>query len=334
MPLDTDEWQALRADCSRHKLNGLLVHAVACGDLGATPTQRAEVASLEIELTRARIWHEEHLVDFDGVFTSAGIETRVLKGPALARLDYPDVQMRPTGDLDLLVRGSELDRASELLVSLGGRRTDPDPRPGYGELVGKGATIAMPGGLEIDLHRILVWGPLGVRTPDADLWRAERTFVVGGRVLSTLPLEESLLHACYHLLVLGWRRALTLRDVAQLVRAPDLDTDRLLALARRWRAEIVLATAIGMVTSELRIDLPVALSSWSTRLHPSWWDQLCLRIERSEDPIGYLEPFATYRDLPTRQARSMLARATLQPAPGTWPSPPHRLGHLLRRMRR
>ncbi len=57
----------------------------------------------------------------------AGIDLRLLKGPALAALDYPDVQQRPTGDLDLLVRAEQIDRAVEVLVAAGGTWTDPEP---------------------------------------------------------------------------------------------------------------------------------------------------------------------------------------------------------------
>src|SRR5262249_34294374 len=153
-----------------HRLDGLLVDAVASGDLPTTAAQADEIAQVEIELTRERLWQEQRLVEVVDLIESAGIPVRVLKGLALAHLDYPDPQMRPTGDVGLLVRGRDLDAVGELLGATGARRTDPDPRPGYAAIVGKGATFASTRG-EIDLHRLLVWGPLGVRLDPECLWQ-------------------------------------------------------------------------------------------------------------------------------------------------------------------
>ncbi len=255
-PLDGEAWSTLRADVAQHRLSGLLVGAVADAELATTADQRAEVAELEVELTEARMWHEQRLIEVVDVLEAASVEVRVLKGPALATLDYPDAQWRPTGDIDLLVRGDQLDLAVSALASLGGTHTDfaVDRFPGFASTVGKGATVLLADGLEVDLHRILSWGPLGVRVPPEALWRDPRQFERGGRTFTTLGPEATMLHACAHLLLGGWRRALTLRDVAQVLLTPDLDPDRLLWTARSWGAEAVLAVGLLQTQRELELD--------------------------------------------------------------------------------
>ena len=346
-PLDDDAWAGLRSATSQHRLSGLLVAAVATGQLPATDEQRAELAAREIDLTLARMWHQGRAAEIVDLLEGAGIEVRVLKGPALATLDYPDAQWRPTQDIDLLVHGTDIDQASDLLVQHGGRRLDPDPVPGFVATVGKGATVAMPDGLEVDLHRLLVWGPLGVRLPVEELWNTSRTFEWGSRQFETLGVEETLLHACSHLLVLGWRRALTLRDVAQVLSNPTLDPDRVLHLAKRWDCEALLATGVLLAERELNLlksgheradranddvfgDRAV-VSEWAHGFAPRWRDTLWLRVERPGDPVGALEAVATYLELGTSEERRTLRNATFRPLPGTYPAATERVLRVTRR---
>jgi hypothetical protein len=330
-PLAEDRWQRVGADAVTHRLEGLMVDAVASSALPVTDAQSDQVAEMEIDLTHARMWQEQRLVEVVDLLESAGMAVRVLKGLAVATLDYPDAQMRPTGDVDLLVRAEDLERAGSVIEAVGGHRTDPDPRRGYSTIVGKGATYATDAG-EIDLHRLLVWGPLGVRLDPGLLWERRRTFVVGARELTTLSLEDTLLHACCHLLVLGARRALQLRDVAQLVAHPEIEPERVLARARQWGAEAVLATSLILVREELDQRGDGELARWAGGYPVTWRDRLWLRVECGTEPWLGLEAVATFVELPGREARLELARATLRPAPGTWPSPPKRVYALGRRI--
>ncbi len=329
--LDDDAWAQLRVEARAHGLEGLLVDAVATEAMRASPTQADELAELEIDLTRTRLWQERQLVAVVDLVERAGVAVRVLKGLAVATLDYPDPQMRPTGDVDLLVRAEDLERAGRAITAAGGTRIDPDPRPGYASVVGKGATYQTAAG-EIDLHRLLVWGPLGVRLDPHLLWARSRSFTIGERHLATLSREDTLLHACCHLLVLGARRARQLRDVAQLIGHPDLDAEEVLVRAHQWGVEAVLATAVVLTARELRLRLDDELSEWAVGYAPRWRDRLWLRVERPGQPVAGLEAAATFVELPTRQARLEMVRATLRPAPGTWPRPTERVLGFTRRV--
>ena len=328
-PLGDEAWARLRDHASQHRLSGLLVASVARGVLPATDEHRAEMAGLEVELTLNRMWHEGRLVEIVALLADAGVEVRVLKGPALSSLDYPDAQWRPTQDIDLLVRGAEIDRAISALTEVGGTHTDfaVDRFPGFAATVGKGATVLMPGGLEIDLHRLLSWGPLGVRVPPEELWRSGRTFERGGARFETLDVEGTLLHACAHLLLGGWRRALTLRDVAQVLANPALDPERLLVTARHWGAEAVLATGVLLAHRELNLGAETVdervddvfgegavVTAWARGFAPRLRDRLWLRVQRPDAPIPYVGRLATLVELRTPVERHMLVRATSRTA--------------------
>jgi Uncharacterised nucleotidyltransferase len=320
------------ATIARHRLDGLFVHAVATGKLATTPERSRWAAEKELELTRARLWHDLRVVGITEQLASSGIHYRILKGPAFGSLDYPDRIMRPTGDIDLLVRGEQLPAAVTALCRSGGRVVDPEPAIGYAQMIGKSTTVAMPDGLEIDLHRTLTRGPFGLRIELEDLWSQSRGFAINGTDLQTLGLEESLLHACFHLMVLSEPRALSVRDVAQLLTHPNLDTDRVIDLASRWRASIVLASAVLMTTAMTPGAADTPLLEWSRELRPRRLDRVYLRIAQPENPIGPAEWPATFFELPSASTRRMLVRSIVRPIPGTNPPLGKRVSRTTRRI--
>ena len=328
------DWSVNNALIGRHRLQGLLVHAVASQHLSSSLEQRHEVARLEVNLTRDRVWHDMRLIEITEILGAAGIDQRVLKGPAFGTLDYPDRIMRPTGDIDLLIRGEELAGAVETLVLHGGSVVDPEPVEGYTRSIGKSTTVTMPDGLEIDLHRTLVRGPFGVRMRPEDLWRRSREFSIGGIPMRTIGVEESLLHACFHLMILSDKRALSVRDVAQFLVHPDMDAAAVIELAASWKAQIVLGSAILLTTSMIPAVADTPLLEWARTSRPSPLDRTYLRIARPGATMGPAEWPATLISLRSNRARLLLLRSILRPVEGTNPPFRRRLRRFARRSSR
>lgn len=333
--LDHATWMTFRAECERHRLGGLLVAAATNGDLPVTDRQRAEMATLEIELTRHRTAYDARCRAPLAALADHGIEVLLLKGAALPWSDYPDPQWRPTGDLDVLVRTEDLYRSVQVLEGLGGRLLNPEPAPGYATHVFKGLTIVLEGGFEVDLHRILSWGSFGVRVPAADLWTSPRTFDRFGTPAQTLDRARTLLHLSAHMLLLGAVRLSEARDVAQLLADPLLDVDEVLRVARAWRQEAVLATAIRLSVRELGLAAEGSpLIGWSADVPVSRGDRARLRIEQPTSPIKGVEQLAVFASLPRGPGRRIQLRALLRPTTGTDPNLGMRLRSFARRSRR
>lgn len=309
--------------------------AVADGTLPTTAEQRAQAARIELDLTRTRMRYDEVCQAALDVLDEAGVPFRLLKGSALGWSDYPSPGLRPTADLDILVPGHRLHDAVAALQARGGTTMNPEPTAGYALEVFKGLTVTMPSGLEVDMHRILSWGPLGVRVPEVDLWAPGRVFDRLGRSAVTLDVERTLLHVCAHLLLLGAVRASEVRDVAQLATSPVLDPDRVLEIARRWGHEAILAVALRMAERELRL-MPDAhpLAGWAAQHRPGVRDRVWLRTDRPDAPVRRVEPATVFLELPDWRARATLLRALFAPAPGTDPSFGERVREALRRFPR
>ena len=155
-PLGDEAWSALLDAAADHRVTGLLKVATADGAMPATEAQRRAAHAAH---RHAQLWVlglEHALAGVVDVLDGGGVDTRVLKGSAFARLDYADPAVRSYVDLDLLVRAADVDRAVALLSDAGYRRTLAVPRPGFDRRFDKGVTFVAPTGFELDLHRAFV----------------------------------------------------------------------------------------------------------------------------------------------------------------------------------
>ena len=101
-------------------------------------------------------------------------------------------------DADLLVRPECLDQAYRVLDDLGFGRRSIEPAPGFDTLLGKGTAFVDNDRREIDLHRSLAMGWLGISVVIDELWEGVVPIEIAGRELFALSAEARLLHSCVH----------------------------------------------------------------------------------------------------------------------------------------
>lgn len=262
-------WSGLMEIVRAQRLTGLMAKMAADGVLNLESDQQAEATSANESAMALAVLLERRLLDIVEAFEQGGIDYRILKGPAFARLHYGNLSLRPFGDIDIMVRATDIDRAVVLVEAMGGERRFREPRPGYLRRFGKGAALVLDHRTEIDIHRTISPGPFGVTLDPDRFFDRESRFVVGGRLMSAPALEERLLHACHHA-VLGDAvpRLLALRDVAQILTARPVDHDRLVRLARDSGGEAVVARAVDMTWRVFGLDRGIATARWAGEFTP------------------------------------------------------------------
>ncbi|MFN2538028.1 MAG: nucleotidyltransferase family protein [Mycobacteriales bacterium] len=272
--LVTSAWKTLLTSVRRHHLLGLLWHAIEDDQLPVTLPQRDEVAREHIQVMGGVLRLEAQLLRVVRALQDEGIETRVLKGSAVAHLDYPDPALRPFGDVDLLVRSDDFDAAVAALKGTGLPRAFSEPRPGFDRRYGKGASFRGDKGFELDLHRTFVIGPFGVKIKLDSLWETRSTFALAGTQLHALGGDERFLNACYSAAISdAVPRMATQRDLAQMLLFGGVDRRRVRELAKDWGAEVVLARAVLESWRALQIADVTGLSSWAFRYRPEAHDK-------------------------------------------------------------
>lgn len=320
-PLDRTGWTKLLRCISRQRLTGLLVEALAAGDLPATPDQLAAASQLHFERICAVLELESELLPVLDAFGAAGVDARVLKGTAVAHLDFLDPAQRLFADVDLLVRSEHIDHAVRVLGGLGLTRQSVQPRAGFDRRFGKGATFVSTSGREFDLHRTFVMGPYGLRLQLDDLWERSDHFDLGGRQVGALDADCRFLHSCYHT-ALGDTppRLVPQRDVAQMLLTGRLDLDRVKRLMRAWQAEPVVARAVRLTWETLGIADITALSTWAQRYIASPRAEKDLAVYIDPDANSYAaKSVAVFSALPRPRDKAAFALAMALPRRGFVP---------------
>ncbi|WP_432478364.1 nucleotidyltransferase family protein [Nocardioides sp. GXQ0305] len=303
-PLPTEEFDALVRSVQSQRLTGLMWAAVEAGALPVTAEQRRRTEWLHVEVLAGVLALERLLLETVDALEGAGVSPRVLKGPVLAHVDYPEPAWRTFGDIDLLVRSDDFERAAVVLEQRGHRRRYPEPRPGFDSRYSKGTSFVTSDGLELDLHRSFTMGPLGVRLAVDELWCSSQSFRMAGHRLEALGVEERFVHACYHA-ALGDAspRLVPLRDVAQLALTYPLDGERIHRLARASGGEAVVAQAVRHAWSLLRIADVLAISAWAQSYRPDSHEVADLAVYERGSSYAR-KSVAAIRALPLRERAS------------------------------
>lgn len=261
-PLGLSEWRALLRTVRAQRMSGLLSAALASG-FPATPEQVAEAGHLHAGQCAWVLKLERRLLALSAQLRSTGIDHRVLKGSALAHLDYDDPADRCFVDVDLVVPARSFPAVCARLTQAGGERRYAEPRPGFDVRFSKGASFLLPDGVDIDLHRTLVLGYFGLRLDPEALFADAEWFSVGTQRLPALAHPERLVHACIHAsLGTSDPRWMPVRDVAQLTVRAD-DTAAVLDRARQWRCEAVVADAVNHAWARLQLTVDHDLVRWA-----------------------------------------------------------------------
>jgi Uncharacterised nucleotidyltransferase len=269
-PLDPHGWQELLVHSRRERIVPLLAQAIMTRSFPATDAQTMEVLDLHMRAMASVLSLEASLVHVAEVLERAAVPFRVLKGPAVAHLDYPDPALRDFGDIDLLIHPDDLDRTIAVLGRRGYVRRFPEPRAGFDRRFAKSVSVTNADGQQFDLHRTLAPGAFGLRLHVWMLWNEPAAhFTAGGHSFGALRSAERFIHACYHAVVGNAPpRLVPQRDIAQMLLRGSVETDRVRGLAAAWDCEAVVAHAITAAWLVLRLSDMVALSAWAARFRP------------------------------------------------------------------
>ncbi len=203
-PLDSRHWEGVLRLATFHRLVPVLYYAALSRDgLPEVPDSVLSVLRREHRATLARnLLLRAHLQQLLQVLAERGIPVIVLKGVVLDEL-YPQPGLRPFGDIDLLMRPSDLPQGEELLRSLGFL---PAGQPDTQEAYRRHHHHLVPydhqrTGTRVELHKHIVRpdGPYSLEV--GNLWDRAQPGLLNGVPYLKLAPEDQLLHLCLHFLV-------------------------------------------------------------------------------------------------------------------------------------
>jgi len=202
------------------------------------------------------------------LFYQANIPVVVLKGACFALTIYPDIGLRPMGDLDILVPKGVLAEAVEIAKSLNYADTLPEASPGLNNLLSHHVCLQKSGTkpLTLEIHESLVADKSFVYAVSVD-WFWTQTELLDNSPqtkfnnLQMLTPEAQILFAATHAMLQHGGKNTPLRwfyDLDRLVRvySERMDWDLLLAQARKFEWSSALAAALFQTCAYFNTPIP------------------------------------------------------------------------------
>jgi hypothetical protein len=257
-----------------------------------SPDVPADIAqslrSAYAENLRRNLWFAGELARILRHFEKRHVRAIPYKGPMLAQSAYGDLGLRSFSDLDLLISPGDFVSAKRALGEIG-YHPSQELAPAVEHLfLRTGYERSLDGAAGRNLVE-LQWNLLpylyAVEAQDGDLriedliTRARRVSL-GGAEVPCLSPEDSVLVLCLHAAKHLWTRLIWLADIAESLRASELDCARVVHRARAmgiarivgvncWLAERLLGAAIPAAASELVAQDPEVVNlgeEYATRL--------------------------------------------------------------------
>ena len=257
------DWPVLLAQADEHSVLPLLAARLQELAPGASPP--------EIQ-TKLQSWQRAHAVftltlsaelfQILERFAALDIEVLITKGPALSVRCYGDAGMRQYGDLDLIVRAKDIERATKAMIELGFELKISLHTIRANKIPGEYVFTRRDKKLLIEFHteRTFRYHP---RPLDIErLFKRRASVTIDGREVPALSLEDELVLISVHGAKHFWERLMWIADVAALVssrQAPDFN--RAMAVARDVGAERILLLGLRLASDVLGAKLPAQLEA-------------------------------------------------------------------------
>ena len=223
--------------------------------------------------TRRSLELTAELARLTKLFQQGGIPVMALKGPAALALQvYGDLGLRHAGDLDLLVHSDYFEGVDQMLCRNGYRRTNSpfflSPRKQrYSERMFYHLNyLRNDGRVSVEPHWSLIRNSHLFPMDINQLWARQKTTMIAGTPVKTLPLEETVLYLCMHGATHVWLRLFWLCDLAQILNKNNsVDWTRL--MARATELVVQRPAAQGLVLSNLLLGshLPDPVRAYAER---------------------------------------------------------------------
>jgi hypothetical protein len=250
-------WPVLFQMAEEHGVLGLLaIRLQDCGEAGVPPEISLELRERHRSQVLFTLRLAAEMFRLFAGFAAAGLDALVIKGPVLSVRCHADPGLRQYGDLDLIVRDSDILRATELMVGLGYEprvtREAIQAKKAPGEYAFRQTSAKLL--VEFHTERTFRYHPRSL--PVEKLFQRKVLVKIDAHEIPALSPEDELLLICIHGAKHFWERLNHIADVAAFVSRQGLDWGRVESAAEEVGAQRMLYAGLRLAQEVLGTRLP------------------------------------------------------------------------------
>ena len=258
------------------------------------------------------------------LFRRAGAEAIVVKGPVLSVRAYGDPGLRQYGDLDFLIRASDLRAATRTLINAGYDSDLPLEAIEAGKIPGEYLFMKPGARLLVELHTEQTFRYSPKPLPMEEYFSRRTEVALDGSHVPALSVEDEFVLICIHGAKDFWERLMWVADVAAMVAVgTPLNWEIVKQSAKAVGAERMVRVALRLVEELLRTEIPAEIrndveNDASTK-------RICKRIETWIPYAGFRPPSLPHRAVFRMSMRggviagpAYLLRLSLSPTEEDW----------------
>jgi len=213
------------------------------------------------------------------LFSEHGIKACPFKGPVLAASLFQNIGLRSFGDLDILVPRQDIERAVDLLASLGYSHSapsdeQPDPeaaavdpetigylQPHHYVLIRDPANAGL-GNIRLDLQWRISETHFAFSLDLDERWSQLEPITILNRQVPSFALDDLFLILCVHGCKHYWYRIKWICDIAEILRSNQThDWSACMTEARKLGVERTIKLSVFLAKTLLQAPVPAALSA-------------------------------------------------------------------------
>ena len=318
-------WNWLFELAENHGVLPLLHQALTHYRDSLAPEDLATLASKHRTNLHKAMMLSRELIRILDTLAESGIEVMPYKGLALAESLYGDIALRQTGDIDLLIRATDVSRACDVLRTLQYAPHLELPKKQERAYLGSGYEYMFdaPAGRNLlELQWAVQPRFYAVDLSAEELFQRAVPVSVAGRTMKTPSFEDLFivlsLHAAKHV----WAKLIWICDLARIMAMKTLDWAQIEYRARDFRIRRILALNLRLANRLLGVSIPSAAQQM---LEGRTEDLEKLEgfvsggVPFDVESLAYFRLMLRLRENAIDRAR-FVGRLLLTPGPGEWAS--------------
>ena len=334
--LRSADWARLLLLAEAHGVTGHLAASVREMHEALIPLEvRQELAARQRVQSFCTLRLTAELFRILELFALEGMGAMVIKGPVLATRAYANPAIRSYSDLDLLVRQSDIRRATVLLAAEGFVPTVPLGAIDAGKIPGQYLFAKPDSDLIVELHNDFTLRYFPRRLPLEQYFAHQTCVRLDAHEVPALSVEDELVLICIHGAKHFWERLMWIADVAGLIcRQKNMDWRRVEDSARFLGAQRMLHAGLRLAADLLKAQLPEGIQAAVQEDSPA--ARLAEQISRWLPAAGHAPPNLFERAMFRMRMRggllaapAYLFRLSFSPTEEDWQADTRDKGHSL-----